>query len=191
MKQVTKKTAHAADKNIVEADRATISRYYGVVRYTDKGFVTADTHKGGYKVVMINGLTYANNLVGFREEELRKTISRLLASYLYVFEFDTPEQLCAWLAGVHKDKLRRVVGVDRLDEVQLDDVTPSKYYGSLRLDGGARGVDHVRDIRGVRRFVTPTALKEALSESMLTHDVYEFDTLQELFQWITEEPNQQ
>lgn len=105
MKQVLLKTP---PRNITTPRLVTADRYYGVQTTTtttttnSKGFVARkDFGCGEYRIHAINSLTEGNEWKSFSKPILSDTITAVLKSEAFeVYEFETPQELMAWLATV-------------------------------------------------------------------------------------------
>lgn len=82
--------------HIVSSDK-----YYGIVPHftSRKGFICRERYNSGkYNTISSNALTNHNWWNGFENESLAGLINELRNAGFTVYEFDTPEEMFAWLA---------------------------------------------------------------------------------------------
>lgn len=84
------------------ADQVDETKYYGfVTSLSEKGFITREHYKNGkFKALASGLLTNGNNFSQFDNDSLTECIKNIIKSPFKktVFEFDTAQELFAWLA---------------------------------------------------------------------------------------------
>ena len=77
-------------------------KYYGIVPpvlIERRGFISRERYMGGkYNTLCRYGLTNHNHWDGFENDSLAGLINQLRRGNCTVYEFDTPQELFAWLA---------------------------------------------------------------------------------------------
>lgn len=92
MKQVIEKT-----ETTVRPAECSEQKYYGLKTDQDKGFIIQERYKSGeFYAVCVESLTYHNSWNS--NSNLNQLIRQLVKDGFKVYEFDTPEELFAWLA---------------------------------------------------------------------------------------------
>lgn len=83
-------------------NEANLTKYYGFVDSDgQKGFITRENYDcGKFKVLGRKSLTNGNGYSHFNDDSLAGCIKKIIEppSKMTVFEFDTPQELFAWLA---------------------------------------------------------------------------------------------
>lgn len=96
-----KMIVHAVESPNV-AQVVSSDKYYGVVSPIStkrKGFICRERYGSGrYNTICSNALTNHNYWDGYENESLAGLINQLKAGNFTVYEFDTPQELFAWLA---------------------------------------------------------------------------------------------
>lgn len=75
--------------------------YYGIAKRSDipDGFILQPLYREGrYQAMALDGFTYGNQWSNYADITLAGVITRCLKGELRVHQFDSPEELFAWLA---------------------------------------------------------------------------------------------
>lgn len=89
-------------KDVRLAEDVSDVHYYGAELDGQRGFILRTTWGGAgpYHVLASRGLTMHNHFDAMAGVTLRECVENLLADGNQVYEFDTPEELFKWLAGL-------------------------------------------------------------------------------------------
>ncbi len=92
---------HAVESQCV-AQVVSNDKYYGIIQpffTTKKGFICREKYDSGkYNTICSNVLTNHNYWDGYENDSLAGLINNLRSGDFTVYEFDTPQELFAWLA---------------------------------------------------------------------------------------------
>lgn len=88
-------------QNQININKATYGTefYYGVCRYSDKGFIIQDGyHSGGFMPVSNTGITHHNEW-SIKESTVKTLVEVLIRKGFKVFIFDNHKEFYTWLAA--------------------------------------------------------------------------------------------
>lgn len=102
--QLVRKNKEEARPTILEVDEKTTyapEHFYGVVDKYDKtrGFIVREKYmKGEYRAICLESMTEGNTFIDLVSPDFSTVIHTALRLNFEVFQFDTAQELMAWLA---------------------------------------------------------------------------------------------